>query len=80
MKNEPRSVRSLVACVDGDDASILRSGTAFRIVWPTMVDSFHVMIGAGCGAWGVCLFLNLPDAVMLHAELGRVLSELAERG
>ena len=51
-----------------------------QIVGPTMADPLHVMVGARCGDWGVCLYLSVGDAVRLHSELGRVLAEHAERG
>ncbi len=41
-------------------------------------DASHVMVGAGCEDWGVCVYLSVADARRLHSELGRILTELGD--
>jgi hypothetical protein len=80
MKTEPELPRSIVACVNKRDGTVLRAGTASGLIGPTAVDPFHFMLGAGCGDWGVCIYLTVPDAVKLNAELDRLIAEQTERG
>jgi hypothetical protein len=80
MKSEPRPPRSIVACINGRDGSLLKVGTASGMIGPTMVDPFRVALGAGCGDWGVCFYLSVPDAVRLATELDRLVGEQAARG
>ena len=80
MKNNVRVPNSIVTCVNKRDGTLLKVGTASRMVGPAIVDPFHLMLGAGCGDWGVCIYLTLADAARLKSELDRVISEHAERG
>ena len=80
MKNNVRVPNSIVTCVNKRDGTLLKVGTASRMVGPAIVDPFHLMLGAGCGDWGVCIYLTLADAARLKSELDRVISEQTERG
>ena len=80
MKNNVRVPNSIVTCVNKRDGTLLKVGTASRMVGPAIVDPFHLMLGAGCGDWGVCIYLTLADAARLKTELDRVISEQTERG
>jgi hypothetical protein len=80
MNTEPELPRSIVACVNKRDGTVLRAGTASRLIGPAVVDPFHLMLGAGCEDWGVCIYLTVPDAVWLTAELDRLIAEQSERG
>ena len=80
MNNEPVVPRSIVACVNKDDGAVFKVGTASRMVGPALLDPSHVMLGAGCDDWGVCLYLTVADAARLNAELGRLLADLTQRG
>jgi hypothetical protein len=80
MKNNVRLPGSIVTCVNKRDGTLLKVGTAFGLVGPAIVDPFHLMLGAGCGDWGVCIYLTLADAARLKTELDRVISEQTERG
>jgi hypothetical protein len=78
MTKDPVIPRSIVACVDKEDGAVFRLGAASRMIGPTVVDGTHVMVGAGCEDWGVCVYLSLPDARRLHRELGRLLAQLRD--
>ena len=80
MKNNVRVPNSIVTCVNKRDGTLLKVGSASRMVGPAIVDPFHLMLGAGCGDWGVCIYLTLADAARLKSELDRVISEHAGRG
>jgi hypothetical protein len=80
MNKKPKVPGSIVTCVNKEDGAVLKLGTTSRLIGPTLVDPFHLMIGAGCGDWGVCIYLSITDAAKLHVELGDVIAELAERG
>jgi hypothetical protein len=75
MKTEPNLPRSIVACINKGDGSVFKVGTASRLIGPTMVDPFRLVLGAGCGDWGVCIYLSLADARRLNSELERVIAE-----
>ena len=70
MKIDPTLTGSIVTCVNRRDGAVFKLGTVSQLTGPTIVDSFHLMLGAGCGDWGVCIYLNLADAARLHADLG----------
>jgi hypothetical protein len=72
--------QSMAAYLDRKKGSVLQSGTVSHIAKPIMVDPLRVMIGAGCGEWGLCLYLTITDAAELNARLSRLLSEHAEQG
>jgi hypothetical protein len=80
MTTEPNVPRSIVACINKRDGSVFKVGTASRLIGPTMVDPFRLVLGAGCGDWGVCIYLSLADALRLNRELERVITEQTERG
>jgi hypothetical protein len=80
MKSHSELPRSIVTCVNKRDGTLLKVGTASRMVGPAIVDPFHLMLGAGCDDWGVCIYLTLADAATLKAELDRVIAEQTERG
>jgi len=80
MKTEPNLPRSIVACINKRDGTVLKAGTASRMIGPAMVDPSRLMLGAGCGDWGVCIYLTVDDALSLTAELGRLIAEQRERG
>jgi hypothetical protein len=80
MKNNSKVPGSIVTCVNKRDGTLLKVGTATRMVGPAIVDPFHLMLGAGCGDWGVCIYLTLADAARLKTELDRVIAEQTERG
>ena len=44
-----------------------------------VIDPLHIMLGAGCGDWGMCLYLTIADAALIHSELGRLLAEHSAR-
>jgi hypothetical protein len=79
MKNDVVRFQSMVACLRRDDGSVLRAGAATHLIAPTVQDKVHVTLGAGCGDWGVCFYLSLPDAIWLNGELARILVDLKER-
>jgi hypothetical protein len=70
--------QSIVACIDKEDGAVFRLGAASRMIGPTVIDASHVMVGAGCEDWGVCVYLSIADARRLHSELGRILTELGD--
>jgi hypothetical protein len=70
----------MAACLDRENGSVLQSGTVSHIVKPAMIDPQRVMIGAGCGEWGLCLYLTITDAAELNARLSRLLSDHAQQG
>jgi hypothetical protein len=72
--------RSLVACVDGRERSLCRTGLVSNLVKPVVIDPFHIMLGAGSDDWGTCLYLTITDAALIHAELGRILADHSVRG
>jgi hypothetical protein len=80
MKNNLMLPGPIVTCVNKRDGTVLKVGTASRMVGPAIVDPFHLMLGAGCGDWGVCIYLTLADAARLKMELDRVITEQTERG
>jgi hypothetical protein len=80
MENQPRLPDSILTCVNGLDGTVLKAGTASRMIGPSSVDPLHLMLGAACGDWGVCIYLNLADAARLKTDLDRLLTEHAERG
>jgi hypothetical protein len=80
MKTEPTLPRSIVACINKRDGTVFKVGTASRLIGPTMVDPFRLVLGAGCGDWGVCIYLSLADALRLNTELERLIAEQTERG
>jgi hypothetical protein len=80
MKNNAKVPGSILTCVNKRDGTILKVGMSSRMVGPAIVDPSHLMLGAGCGDWGVCIYLTLADAARLKTELDRVISEQTERG
>jgi hypothetical protein len=80
MKSHSEVTGSIVTCVNKRDGTLLKVGTASRMVGPAIVDPFHLMLGAGCDDWGVCIYLTLADAARLKTELDRVIAEQTERG
>jgi hypothetical protein len=79
MTKDPVIPRSIVACVDKEDGAVFRLGAASRMIGPTVVDTSHVMVGAGCEDWGVCVYLSVADARRLHRELGVLLTGLKDQ-
>jgi hypothetical protein len=80
MEKPQRLPGSIITCVNKRDGTVLKVGTASHIIGPSVVDPSHLMLGAGCGDWGVCMYLTLADAAMLNVELDRVLAEQTQRG
>jgi hypothetical protein len=80
MNQKPMRPGSIVTCVNQRDGTVLKLGTASRMIGPTLVDPFHLMLGAGCGDWGICVYLTLADAARLRVELDLVITEQANRG
>ncbi len=80
MEKDPVVPRSLVACVDGREGSLCRTGLVSKLVKPVVIDPFHIMLGAGSEDWGTCLYLTITDAALIHGELGRILAEHSARG
>jgi len=80
MQQDPLTLQSVVACLDRHERSVSRTGTVSHLVKPVVIDAFHVMFGAGCEDWGICLYLTMADAALVHAELGRILAEHSARG
>lgn len=80
MKIIPKLSGSIVACVSKRDGTVLKVGTASRMIGPAVIDPSHLMVGAGCGDWGVCVYLSLADAAHLRAELDRLITEHAQQG
>jgi hypothetical protein len=80
MKNELRIPGSIITCVNKRDGTVLKVGTASRMIGPAVVDPFHLMLGAGCGDWGVCIYFTLADAAKLKTDLDRLIADHAERG
>ncbi len=76
MINDSAASRSVVACVDKEDGAVFRLGSAQRIIGPNIVDSTHVMVGVGCGDWGLGVYLTLADAIRLNNDLSRLLAEV----
>lgn len=74
MQNDFLDFRSMATCLNREDGSMLRTGTVSHVVKPSLVDSLHIMLGAGCDDWGVCLFLTIADAAKLSTELSRLLA------
>ncbi len=77
---DPLILESFVACLDRHERSVVRTGTVSHLVKPHLIDSFHIMLGAGCDDWGVCLYLTIADAALIHAELGRILADHSAKG
>jgi hypothetical protein len=71
---------SIVTCVNTRDGTVLKVGLTSGLIGPSVVDPSYLMLGAGCGDWGVCIYLTLADAARLNVELERVLAEQIERG
>jgi hypothetical protein len=71
---------SVVACLDRRERTVLRTETVSELVKPVVIDPLHIMLGAGCGDWGMCLYLTIADAALIHSELGRLLAEHSARG
>ena len=71
---------SYAACLDCEGTTVSRSGAVSHLLRPAMVDPLHIMLGAGCDDWGMCLFLTVTDAAKLNAELGRLLVDHAAKG
>jgi hypothetical protein len=80
MKNKSNLPLSIVACVNKRDGTVLKVGTASRMIGPAIVDPSHLMLGAGCGDWGVCIYLTVADAARLNVELDRLIAEQTARG
>jgi hypothetical protein len=80
MKNKSNLPLSIVACVNKRDGTVLKVGTASRMIGPAIVDPSHLMLGAGCGEWGVCIYLTVADAARLNVELDRLIAEQTARG
>ena len=80
MTIQPTSQDSIVACVNKQDGTILKVGTAARMIGPAVVDPSHLMFGAGCGDWGVCIYLTIADAARLKSELDRLIVNQTQRG
>ena len=80
MQNEPLVLQSLATCLDRDGGSVLRTGLVSHLLKPVLNDSLHVIVGAGCGDWGMCLYLTIADAAKLNADLGQLLADHAARG
>ena len=80
MNDKPRYSGSIVTCINKRDGTILKVGTASHMIGPSVVDPCHLLLGAGCGDWGVCMYLTLADAARLKTDLDRLIAEHAERG
>lgn len=80
MRNDTLLPRSIAACLDRVEGSVFLSGTVSHLLTPGLVDPLHIMVGAGCDEWGLCLFLTVADAAKLHVDLGRLLADHAARG
>jgi hypothetical protein len=80
MKKKSNLPLSIVACVNKCDGTVLKVGTASRMIGPAIVDPSHLMLGAGCGDWGVCIYLTVADAARLNVELDRLIAEQTARG
>jgi hypothetical protein len=78
MRKHPIASKSMVACIDKEDGAIFRLGAATRMVGPTLVESNHVLLGASCDDWGMCVYLTLTDALRLSNELSRLLSTVED--
>jgi hypothetical protein len=78
MIKHPVTANSMVACIDKADGAIFRLGAATRMVGPTLVELSHVLLGAGCDDWGMCVYLTLTDARRLSTELSRLLSTVED--
>ncbi len=65
----------MAACLDRCEGSVLKQGVVSHFVKPFLKDTMHVILGAGCDDWGMCLYLTIDDAVKLNAELGRLLAD-----
>jgi energy-converting hydrogenase Eha subunit E len=80
MRQQPTFPDSIVACVNKPDGTVVKVGTASSMIGPALVDPTHLMLGVGCGDWGVCIYLSLADAAMLHLELGALMNDQSNRG
>ena len=80
MNNEPTLDGSIVTCVNKRDGTVLKVGTASHMIGPALVDPCHLMLGAGCGDWGVCIYLTLADAARLNVALNRLIADQTQRG
>jgi hypothetical protein len=80
MKKPATLPSSIIACVDKRDGRVLKVGTVSGMIASAIVDPHHVMLGAGCGDWGVCMYLTLADAARLNAELDQLITDQTERG
>ncbi len=80
MKNGPRLPESIVTCINKRDGTLLRVGTASCMIGPAIVDPLHLMVGAGCDDFGVCIYFTLADAARLNVELARLIGDQTERG
>jgi hypothetical protein len=80
MKKKPMATGSIVACIDKHDGAIFKAAAVSHMIVPALADPFHVVFGAGCGEWGVCVYLTLADAARLNAELGHLINEHTQRG
>jgi energy-converting hydrogenase Eha subunit C len=84
-EHQPRKVQnmplqSIVACLDRQRGSVLMTAPVSHMVQPVMIDPLHIMIGTGCGDWGLCQYLTIADAAALHAALGQILADQVARG
>jgi len=80
MKKRRTTPGSIVACINRRDGAVLKVAAVSRMIVPALVDPFHVVFGAGCGDWSVCVYLTFADAARFNAELGQLIDEHARRG
>jgi hypothetical protein len=71
---------SIVTCINKRDGTLLKVGTDSRMIGPAIVDPYHLMLGTGCGDWGVCIYFTLADAARLKTDLDRLMADHSERG
>jgi energy-converting hydrogenase Eha subunit E len=79
MKKEPKLPDSIVTCINKRDGTLMKVGTASRMIGPAIVDPLHLMLGAGCDDFGVCIYLTLADAAKLKVELARLIADQTQR-
>lgn len=80
MKKKTTVPGSIIACVDKRDGTILKVAAVSRMIVPGIADPFHIVFGAGCGDWSVCVYLTFADAARFKADLGQLIDDHAQRG
>ena len=80
MPKDPRTFQSMAACLDRHEGSVFKAGTVSHLVQPVVMDNLHILLGAGCDDWGMCLYLTISDAAKLNAELSRLLDNHVASG